>query len=163
MHFDIASPAAVARRLNQQFPMTSEIPQYFTMVYGILDQHTGELRYLSAGHPGPILIPKSGNAACLENQGFPVGLLPEAVFQDDCLQLQPGDRLYLYTDGVPETANAHEEEFGIERCKSRLFQDRHQPLSQSLDSLICALDEWRRDDPIRDDITLLGVEYRGAP
>ena len=79
------------------------------------------------------------------------------------MQLQPGDRLYLYTDGVPETANAHEEEFGIERCKSRLFQDRHQPLSQSLDSLICALDEWRRDDPIRDDITLLAVEYRGAP
>jgi serine phosphatase RsbU (regulator of sigma subunit) len=56
-----------------------------------------------------------------------------------------------------------EEEFGIERCKSRLFQDRHLPLAQSLDSLICALDEWRRDDPIRDDITLLGVEYRGAP
>jgi phosphoserine phosphatase RsbU/P len=162
MHFDIASPAAVARRLNQQFPMTSEIPQYFTMVYGILDQHTGEFRYVSAGHPGPILIPKSGNASCLENQSFPVGLLPEAVFQDDRIKLHPGDRLYLYTDGVPETANAHEEEFGIERCKSCLFHDRHQPLSQSLDCLIRALDEWRRDDPIRDDITLLGVEYRGA-
>ena len=44
LHFDIASPAGVERRLNQQFPMTSEIPQYFTMVYGILDQHTGKLR-----------------------------------------------------------------------------------------------------------------------
>jgi PAS domain S-box-containing protein len=116
----VYSPADVARRLNRQFLMTPEAPQYFTMFYGILDQHTGELRYVCAGHPSPVLVRESGESTCLASPGFPVGLLRDVEFQDHCLHLQPGDRLYVYTDGVTEAASANDEEFGLERCVERL-------------------------------------------
>lgn len=159
----IVSPAAVAHRLNRQFPMTDENPQYFTMLYGVLEQRSGDFRYVSAGHPGPILVPGSGEAVCLESQGFPVGLLPEASFQDQSLRLHPGDRLYLYTDGLAEAANAQGEEFGMGRFRSRLLVGRELSLPQSLDAVVCALDEWRGEEPLRDDVTLLALEYRGTP
>jgi sigma-B regulation protein RsbU (phosphoserine phosphatase) len=159
----IVSPAAVADRLNRQFPMTEENPQYFTMVYGVLEQRSGDFRYVSAGHPGPVLVSASGDAACLESRGFPIGLLPEAGFQDESVRLRPGDRLYLYTDGLAEAANAQGEEFGIERFRARLLEGRELSLSQSLDSVLGLLDEWRGKEPLRDDVTLLALEYRGAP
>jgi sigma-B regulation protein RsbU (phosphoserine phosphatase) len=159
----IVSPAAVADRLNRQFPMTEENPQYFTMVYGVLEQRSGDFRYVSAGHPGPVLVSASGDAACLESRGFPIGLLPEAGFQDESVRLRPGDRLYLYTDGLAEAANAQGEEFGIERFRARLLEGRGLSLSQSLDSVLGLLDEWRGKEPLRDDVTLLALEYRGAP
>lgn len=159
----IVSPAAVAHRLNRQFPMTEENPQYFTMVYGILEQRSGDFRYVSAGHPGPVLVSGSGDAACLESRGFPIGLLPEASFQDESVRLRPGDRLYLYTDGLAEAANAQGEEFGVERFRARLLEGRELALSQSLDLALGALDGWRGKEPLRDDVTLLALEYRGAP
>jgi len=163
LHLDIVAPAAVAQRLNLQFPMTPEIPQYFTMLFGILDQRNGDFRYVSAGHPAPILIPASGDPSCLPGEGFPVGLLPTADYHEERVRLQPGDRLYLYSDGVPDTRNADEEEFGVERCRSLLYQNRYLPLPGVLDRLMTSLNQWRQGNPMQDDVTMLGVEYRGDP
>ncbi len=160
-YFNITSPAALAQQLNHLFPMMSEIPQYFTMIYGILDQRNGELRYVSAGHPAPIIIPKSADPVLLTNQGFPIGLLPEADYHDELAKLQPGDRLYLYSDGIPDTMDDAEMEFGVERCKSSLLGDRGFSLRESLERLIASLDKWRKGAPLQDDITILGMEYRG--
>ena len=160
MHFDINSPAAVARQLNQQFPMTAEIPQYFTMLYGILDQRSGDFRYVSAGHPAPILLSGSRHPVCLQGQGFPIGLLPDSDYQEERVRLQPGDRLYLFTDGVTDVMNAAGEMAGIERCMSALSRSRSLPLDESLGHLVSFLREWRRNAPFEDDITVLGVEYR---
>lgn len=159
---DITSPAALAQRLNHLFPMMSEIPQYFTMIYGIFDQRNGELRYVPAGHPAPVIIPKSGDPVLLPSQGFPVGLLPEADYHEELVQLQPGDRLYLYSDGIPETEDEAEMQFGVERCKSSLFDARVFSLRESLEQLIASLDQWRKGAPLQDDITILGMEYRGS-
>ena len=160
-YFDITSPASVAQQRNHLFPMMSEIPRYFTMIYGILDQRNGELRYVSTGHPAPIVIPKQGDPVLLSSQGFPVGLLPDADYHDELFQLRPGDRVYLYSDGIPKTTNHAEEEFGIERCKSSLLNDRRLSLEESLRRLISSVDQWRKGDLPQDDITLLGMEYRG--
>jgi sigma-B regulation protein RsbU (phosphoserine phosphatase) len=130
------------------------------MLYGILDQHSGDLWYVCAGHPSPILIRQSGEAICLASPGFPVGLLPDAEYQDQCLQLQPGDRLYVYTDGVTEAADAKEEQFGVERCVRQLVRDRLLTLPQSLESLVAALAGWRGSSILDDDITLLALQYR---
>jgi phosphoserine phosphatase RsbU/P len=159
MHFDIASPAAVARQLNQQFPMMTDIPQYFTMLYGILDLRDGRCRYVSAGHPGPIRVPKSGLPARLPGEGYPVGLLPGADYQDCHIQLQPGDRLFLYTDGVTDAMNGEELEFGAGKLESVLAESRGLPLPESLDAVLAALRCWCENAPFHDDITLLGVEY----
>ena len=159
MRVDMASPSAVARQLNQQFPMTTDIPQYFTMLYGILDTRDGGFRYVSAGHPGPVLVPRAGSPVCLSGQGFPIGLLPGADYDDRHLQLQPGDRLVLYSDGVLDASNGEGTGFGVERLASVLADSRSSALPDSLEAVMASLQQWRRSDPFEDDITLLGVDY----
>jgi sigma-B regulation protein RsbU (phosphoserine phosphatase) len=159
MRVDMASPSALARQLNQQFPMMTDVPQYFTMLYGILDTRSGSFRYVSAGHPGPILVPGSGSPVCLPGEGFPIGLLPGADYDDRHVQLQPGDRLVLYSDGVPDTMNSEEVGFGVEKLKSVLSDNRSSSLPDSLEAVMVSLQQWRRNNLFEDDITLLGVEY----
>ena len=72
------------------------------MVYGILNAATGEFRYVSAGHPGPVHLPSRADPVILESQGFPIGLADDA-YEERSIRLGAGDRLYLYSDGVPES------------------------------------------------------------
>src|SRR5207248_84420 len=76
--FAVAPPAEVADRLNQLFPYDLATEQFATLMYGVLDVATGEFRYVSAGHPGPLHLPAGGPPALLESPGFPIGLAGEA-------------------------------------------------------------------------------------
>ena len=163
IRFETDSPAAVARQLNQQFPMTGETPQYFTMLYGVLDRRNGDFRYVSAGHPGPILVSEMGDAVRLQSEGFPIGLLPDADYHNEQMRLQPGDRLYIFSDGIPEAANAEGKEFGVERCRSSLSRGRKSSLQESLTGLMTDLSQWCQDTPFHDDITILGISFGVAP
>ena len=71
------------------------------MVYGLLNTTTGEFRYVSAGHPGPVHLPSGADPVILEGQGSPIGLADDA-YEERSVRLGAGDRLYLYSDGVPE-------------------------------------------------------------
>ena len=93
-------PAEVADRLNQLFPYDTTTEQFTTMVYGVLDTSTGEFRYVSAGHPGPVYLPAGAGPVILESSGSPIGLAEDA-YGERSVRLAAGDRLYLYSDGVP--------------------------------------------------------------
>jgi phosphoserine phosphatase RsbU/P len=154
----LARPAEVLQRLNAHFPFDVRTCQYFTMFYAILDIHTGELRYASAGHTEPILVPLDREATTLSASGVPVGLLPNSEYKDHCLQLQPGDRLFLYTDGFTEVHNNAQEEFGVGRLQAELAQLRHLPLSGCLASAVKTAELWRGSVHLADDASLLAVE-----
>ena len=81
------------------------------MVYGILNAATGEFRYVSAGHPGPLYLPAGADPSILESPGFPIGL-GDDVYVERSVRLGPGDRLYLYSDGVPEAMDRAGGQFG---------------------------------------------------
>ena len=98
---DVTPPAEVAARLNRLFPFDTATEQFATMVYGILDSTTGEFRYVSAGHPGPVHLPAGAEPVILESRGTPIGLADDA-YEERSVRLSAGDRLYLYSDGVPE-------------------------------------------------------------
>ena len=112
--FDITPPAEVAARLNRLFPFDSATEQFATMVYGILDATTGEFRYVSAGHPGPVHLPFGADPVILESQGSPIGLADDA-YEERSIHLGAGDRLYLYSDGVPEAMDPAGKQFGNAR------------------------------------------------
>jgi PAS domain S-box-containing protein len=155
----IVQPAGVAERLNQQFPM-DRTRQYFTLVYGVLDTGTGRFRYVVAGHPSPVYVPAAGPPAPVPGRGLPIGMIEGAQYEDESLLLEPGDRLYFYTDGVIEALNAHEEDFGQVRLLSEIARLRHRDLREGLDLIADEVRDWCGDD-LRDDATLLGVERRG--
>ena len=112
--FDITPPAEVAAQLNRLFPFDSATTQFATMVYGVLNVASGEFRYVSAGHPGPVHLPCDAAPVILESPGSPIGLADDA-YEERSVRLAAGDRLYLYSDGVPEAMDADGNAFGDAR------------------------------------------------
>ena len=90
------------------------------MIYGLLDVRTRRLRFTVAGHPGPILVREGNPPKRLDVAGFPIGMIDEADYDESVIDLQPGDRLYLHSDGLNEEVNAQDEEFGNERLLSAI-------------------------------------------
>ena len=153
-------PAEIATRLHALYPMASNASHYFTLVFGILDTHTGLFRYVVGGHPGPILVRRNAPPQTLDVPGFPIGLVPEAVYDESVLRLAPGDRLYLHSDGVDEQMNADSEEFGRRRLAKTLAACAEMSLEESLDTVVAEITAWRSDDRFTDDVSILAVEMR---
>jgi len=156
----VVPPARVAERLNRQFPMERS-RQYFTFVYGVIDTRSGVFEYVLAGHPAPVLAAVGGATTLVAGSGFPIGMIEDAVFDQERLVLEPGDRLFFYTDGVVEALDAAEQEYGINRLMSEIDRCRGRPLRTGLDAIAASVRDWC-GGRLRDDVSLLGVE-RTAP
>jgi len=152
------TPADVVAKLNEQFQMQPGRVQYFTMVYGIFDPVDRSLRYLSAGHPPMVLVPRTGAARTLPARGMPVGLLEDAWWDELSVDLEPGDRLYLYTDGVVEARCESRGELGTDRLVAVLDSCRAEPLRQSVDATLAQVEDWCSHKEPEDDVTLLALE-----
>jgi serine phosphatase RsbU (regulator of sigma subunit) len=131
--------------------------QYFTFAYGVFDASEGRIDYVLAGHPAPILLPRAGPPAPLPGAGLPIGMIENATFDDEAVILQPGDRLYFYTDGVVEALDASEQEFGYTRLMAEIARLRDRPLREGLDHVAALVQDWSQGH-LRDDVSLLAVE-----
>ncbi len=160
--YSLLSPAAAVARLNSQFVAQSLGDQYFTLVYGILDQTSGEFRYAIAGHPAPIHVPASGPSVSLPGDGLPIGIV-ETDFEEHLLQLRPGDRLFFYSDGVTESMNVNYELFGNSRLMQTLRITPYRYLDATLTETLGDIEAWRGEAPIHDDISMLALEYSPQP
>ena len=152
----VVAPSRVAERLNRQFPM-DRTRQYFTLVYGVFDPAHGRFSYVMAGHPAPIVLPRLGPAVPLQGGGLPIGMIEHATFDDEAVTLQPGDRLYFYTDGVIEALNESEQEFGHARLMTEIERLRGHPLRQGLDVIAEIIIGWSGSH-LADDVSLLAIE-----
>ena len=154
----VTPPAEVADRLNRLFPFDPEIEQFATLMYGVLDLNTGEFRHVSAGHPGPIHQPAAGPAVLLETPGYPIGLGDEP-YAETCLQLAPGDRLFLFSDGLPDAIDRAGARFGDARLLNAVDRSRRTPLADAVTSLADEVALWQDPARTQDDLSLLGVEF----
>jgi sigma-B regulation protein RsbU (phosphoserine phosphatase) len=159
---DITPPAEVADRLNRLFPYDTATEQFATLMYGVLDVSTGDFRYVSAGHPGPLLLPADGPPVILESPGFPIGLAEEA-YAERCVHLAAGDRMYLYSDGFPDAMNACGERFGETRLLEAIDRGRAEPLRVGLANLLEEIAQWQGGERPQDDISILAVELAAVP
>jgi phosphoserine phosphatase RsbU/P len=153
----VTPPALVTARLNRLFPFDSSTEQFATIVYGILNVATGEFRYASAGHPGPVHLPAGQEPVILKSQGFPIGLADD-VHEERSVHLRAGDRLYLYSDGVPEATGIGGKQFGDARLLETIGQSRSEPLHQSVVTLLGEIGRWHGSKTFQDDISILAVE-----
>jgi sigma-B regulation protein RsbU (phosphoserine phosphatase) len=151
-------PVDVAMQLNRQFPMENERLQYFSLVYGVLDLETHTFRYISAGHPGLVYLPRDAAATVLDEPAFPIGWFKEPHYTEHVVAMNPGDRLYLYSDGVLGARNPSDEEFGRERLVTVLDQGRGIPIRESISSLLHGVVEWRGGALLEDDVSVLAIE-----
>ena len=157
--FHVAPPARVAARLAMRFPFDPELGQFFTLVYGVLDTESGEFRYVCAGHPPPICLHADGRVTVRQSQDPPVGV-SGIRFEEHVLQLCPGDRVFLYSDGVTETRGPNGVYFGRQRFVDALRENRGRPLHESIDTVMEGLKRFRSGGPPQDDVSLVAIEVR---
>ena len=99
--YQLLDPGESLRRLNTNL-VDQELSQatFATALYGVLDPDTLEMRFAKAGHPSPLLLRADGTHEWLDVDGPLLGIFPEEIFPTRTVQLRPGDRVILYTDGI---------------------------------------------------------------
>jgi sigma-B regulation protein RsbU (phosphoserine phosphatase) len=150
-------PAVVAEYLNRRFQLDLDTWQYFTLFYGVLNTRTYELRYISAGQPGPVYVPHDGEPQNLHQAVFAIGWVSNPNYEERRLQLRPGDRLHLYSDGIDETMNARKEPFGTERMMQVVADSRTLTLKESIAQVLHAAQSFA-GHPFADDVSALAIE-----
>ncbi len=154
------SAAALQGEINRL--MFKQLPtnQYLTSFYGVLDTRTGQFQYCSAGHNPPLLIRAGGaEAQYLTNcEGYPIKLIaPDAEYENFETTLGRGDSLLLYTDGIPEGANADFDQFESERLSQSAVEAASGTAEAVLENIIENLLEFTAGTALNDDVSMFLV------
>lgn len=152
------TPQMIVRQLNQQFPMSSNNGRYFTMAYAVLEVDSGLLRYVLAGHPPPILMRKDQTPQLLTGGGLPVGMFDDAEYEEYGIQLNPGDRLYFYSDGITEARNKQGTMLDTEGLIRFIEESHGDLLKESLMTCVENIRRWCTPLSFADDVSLLALE-----
>jgi sigma-B regulation protein RsbU (phosphoserine phosphatase) len=153
---DFAAPSEVLSALNRTFPMEEQSGKYFTMFYGIYDTGTREIAYASGGHPPAIAIAPDGSATSLSSTGMMIGAFQFAKFGERRATLVEGSRLFLFSDGCYEVANASETMMTLADFSAVLAGAAAN--ADALDRVVTAAREWQQKADFEDDFSL--VEFR---
>jgi sigma-B regulation protein RsbU (phosphoserine phosphatase) len=156
-----ADPARVFNHINKFLCEHSEVGRYATMFFGVLSRN-GDLEYINAGHPSPLLLRNGKLAEPFTEGSTPVGLIPDADYKAACVRLETGDTLVLFSDGVTEAADPDEQLFGIPRLRDALANLQDSPLDHLQKAVFDSVENFTRGASQADDITLLLVRYRAA-
>ncbi len=155
-------PAAILTKTNEAICSNNQEGMFVTVWLGILEISTGKLRAANAGHEYPVLKPADGDFALLKDKhGFVIGGMSGVRYREYEIQLTPGAKLFVYTDGVPEASNARNELFGTERMLSALNQCPDGTPEDILATVRQAVDGFVQEAEQFDDLTMLCLEYKG--
>ena len=152
-----SDPAVTLGNLNNFLSEDMETGRFMTMFYGDLDVANRTLTYVRAGHNPPLLYHRSTDAfEELEAPGVALGMVRGFRFRtSDPVRIEPGDMLFLYTDGIIETMDARKEQFGIERVADILRKNRERSSKEICDLIRNAVDEFSDHAPPQDDLTMI--------
>lgn len=155
------APGTVFTQTNEQLCEGNDAGLFVTAWMGVLEISTGKFVYVNAGHNPPLLKRAGGQFEWLKSRpGFVLAGMEGVRYRENTLQLEPGDRLYLYTDGVTEATNSHEELFGDERLQNALNEYMDLPVEQFLPKIKECIDAFVGDADQFDDITMLALDYQ---
>jgi sigma-B regulation protein RsbU (phosphoserine phosphatase) len=148
------SPANVVELLNRHLFNSTQAEKYATLFLGVYDSHSRKLNYCNAGHLPPVIVRNDGTLYRLTEGGTVIGLFDGIVYEEDSVQLSPGDIFIAFSDGVTEPENEFGE-FGEERLIDLVQQNRKQPLARISETVIGAVQDWIGAAEQPDDVTLV--------
>jgi predicted permease len=164
-----ASPARLVARMNQVVYRSTPSSKYATFFYAQLDRQRRQLQYVNAGHNPPYLF-RAGRRSTADGAspdieqlsvgGTVVGMFPEMDYEEATVQLNPGDVLVAFTDGVPEAHNLEDEEFGEERLQALVRQTAHLAADDIGARISAEMKKWIQDAEQYDDLTFIVVKVR---
>ena len=155
----VSQPLDVVNELNTRFPTEDFDGNFFTILYGVLDQRNHEIRYVSAGHPPFILMRSGSEAKLIETRSFPVGWQKEGQWTEQTLPLAAGDRLCIYSDGIAEAQNLEGENFGESRLIDALVNFSSNSIDTMIEEIMLEIEKWcGGSDKFSDDMSMLAIE-----
>ena len=156
------SPAQILHDANNTILKNNSENMFVTVWIGILEISTGCLKAANGGHEYPIL--KQGDSFKLftDVHGIPLGFMEDSEYKEYEIQLKPGDKLFVYTDGVPEATDAKQQMFGNDRTLEALNKDVSASPKQMLEHVNAAVEAFVKDAEQFDDLTMLAFEYKGS-
>ena len=157
------SPAQILTKMNEAICSNNETQMFVTVWLGILQLSTGRLTAANAGHEYPVLMQRGGRFELYRDRhGFVIGGMEGVRYREYEIQMEPGEKLFVYTDGVPEATDANKALFGTERMLEALNGAKEASPRDILGSVRRAVDGFVQDEEQFDDLTMLCLEYRGA-
>jgi len=134
--------AAVLGAVNREVHASSLPEQYATLFYGVFDEATRALQYVNAGHNPPMVIRRDRSVVRLASGGPPVGMFPNWMYEEGGVQLDPGDLVLAYTDGVTEAVNPAGEEWGVEGLLRASAECGAQSADEMVEGIFRSMDEF---------------------
>ncbi len=156
------SSADILNKANEAICSNNETNMFVTVWVGILEISTGTITAANAGHEYPAVM-KDGKFSLMKGRhGLVIGGMEGVVYKDYEIKLEPGDKLFLYTDGVTDAADKSFNMFGTERMLDVLNENTHANSTETLIKMREAIDAFANGADRFDDITMLCIEYKGA-
>lgn len=153
----------VLSRVNNLLCPDNRRCMFVTVCCLLLDVTTGEVECCNGGHNPPVLCTGGGQALCLETPaGIALGVMPDAAYASRRLVLKPDDSILLYTDGVTEAANPEQQLFSEKRLLVCAARRCREPLRELIAGVRAEIAAHARHEPQSDDITMLGLRYKGG-
>ena len=155
------SPAETLNSANNELAERNVHDMFVTCICGILNIKTGKLVYANAGHEKPFIKHKDGEFKIADvKSGFVLAGMPGYKYQNFEVQLQPGDTIFTYTDGIPEATNEKDEAFGMMRLQKVLNQAKDDSVRLMCRKVRMAVKEFAGKAPQFDDITMLSFKMK---
>lgn len=152
-------PAQIAEALNNQLLADMETEHYFTLAFADINLKTGYTQFVQAGHPYPVIIRKDGTTELVGTGGPPIGLVPNVQYQTETFDLNHGDRLMLYSDGITECQNAHDILYDDDRMRATLSKNTGTKGLEYLNGLLWDVSQFADGTPFYDDISAILFEF----
>lgn len=161
IHAQAAAKSTLAETVdsvNQYLAENTPSNRFVTLFLAELDPVTGSLQFINAGHNPPLIANADGKVTQLASGGFPLGIIPMAQYEVGQTELQSGDVLVVYSDGVSEANNLKGDEYGIERLEEVVKRNLQASASGLRDKVESSLSTFTQTAPANDDITLVIVK-----
>ncbi len=158
----VETSAELFERLNKHIVESSASNRFITLILVEVDPHKRSVRYVNAGHNPGLLVRRSGDVTPLVASGLPLGLFPSATYRVDDVEMEPGDLVCLYSDGITECESVAEEEYGQERLETFLRERRDRPLAEIVRAIDDEVSRFGAGLPQGDDQTVVLIRCRAA-
>lgn len=156
------SPAEALANVNNQIMERNVAKMFVTVWLAVIDMTTGRGIAANAGHEHPVLKRTGGEYELVEYKHSPaVGMVPKIKFKEHEFELSPGDKLFVYTDGVAEATDISGQLYGTDRLLEALNSDKDSNPKEAIERVRKSIDEFVGSATQSDDITMLGITYYG--
>jgi len=156
------APGEVLTTVNRELCQGNDSCMFVTILCGVLNTTTGEIFYANGGHNDPFILRRENEALRLEgNRELVVGAMENTVYETRQTRLQPGESIFLYTDGVTEAVNEKGELFSDERLRTKITSLQGDPPEEVIAGVAEEVAQFSQNMPQADDITMMMIRFRG--